>query len=231
MSKNNIGGLIYTATKNITGGQPLTEDERAVVSTLAISMKALQRNWQPIFVRETGLHQFQLIGNAIILEAAKLAGLEVVYCIQIDDSDQIEQEIINTQQLTTRRGDTSIAGVDLSPLLKRIDTMESAVNEHSELLGDVLNYLKRLMPEETIAINKENKELLRAKLEGRISRIGSGKIKDFIDEIIKNRPFYTDDDLRYKIGIFKPKKSKSSSPVHEVAWKSFVENFNIDYSI
>jgi hypothetical protein len=231
MGKDNIGSLIRTATKNIHEEQPLTDAERAIVSNLAIPMKEARRNWYPIFVRETGELQFQLIGSSLILEAAKLAGLEVVYCIQIDESAETEKEIIDTQKLIQCTGSSSTTAVDLSPLLRRIDTMESTVNHHSTALNDVFKYLSRLMPEEKLAINKDDEKLLRAKLEGRISQVGQGKIDKFIGDIIKNRPFHSDEELRYGVNILKPKKSKSASPVYERTWKSLVEQFDIDYSV
>ena len=52
MGKGNIGSLIRTATKNISSGQTLTDNEQAIVSNLSIPMKEAQRNWHPIFVRE-----------------------------------------------------------------------------------------------------------------------------------------------------------------------------------
>ena len=152
MSKDDIGSMIRTATKNISGGQPLSQSEQAIVSNLAISMRESQRNWQPIFVRETGLYQFQLIGSSLILEAAKLAGLEVVYCIQVDESENTSQDIMNFQN--TIQGTGGESGTDLSPLLRRIDQLEFTINEHSTSLKGVFKYLHRLMPDETLAINK-----------------------------------------------------------------------------
>ena len=229
MSKDDIGSMIRTATKNISGGQPLSQSEQAIVSNLAISMRESQRNWQPIFVRETGLYQFQLIGSSLILEAAKLAGLEVVYCIQVDESENTSQDIISIQN--TIQGTGGESGTDLSPLLRRIDQLEFTINEHSTSLKGVFKYLHRLMPDETLAINKESEQLLRAKLEGRISQIGEKTIDPFIKNIISNRPFHDDDDLRYRVKLLKPKKSKSSSPVHEKVLKSLIEQFDIDYSV
>lgn len=229
MSQDNIGSMIQTATKNISGGQPLSQSEQAIVSNLAISMRESQRNWQPIFVRETGLYQFQLIGSSLILEAAKLAGLEVVYCIQVDESENTFQDIINSQN--TIQGTGGKLGTDLSPLLRRIDQLETTINEHSTSLKDVFKYLDRLMPDEILAINKDTEKLLRAKLEGRISQIGKTKIEQFIEDIISNRPFHDDEDLRYRVKLLKPKKSKSSSPIHEKIWKSLIEQFDIDYSV
>jgi ParB-like chromosome segregation protein Spo0J len=126
MSKDDIGSMIRTATKNISGGQQLSQSEQAIVSNLAISMRESQRNWQPIFVRETGLYQFQLIGSSLILEAAKLAGLEVVYCIQVDESENTSQDIINIQNTIQGTGGESV--MDLSPLLRRIDQLDDTIN-------------------------------------------------------------------------------------------------------
>ena len=95
----------------------------------------------------------------------------MVYCIQVDESADTEQEITDTQQLMqgATEGSSSLA-LDLSPLLRRMDRIESTVSQHSTSLDDVFKYLRRLMPDEKLTINKDNEKLLRAKLAGRISQ-------------------------------------------------------------
>lgn len=108
MSEFDVGRLIITATENIHLTRALTQRELQDAHKIASFLSTSKRNWIPLYVKELSVYNYELVANFIILEAAKIAGLEEIYCIQIDDKIETEEQIINIQSVLTKENKTKI---------------------------------------------------------------------------------------------------------------------------
>ena len=63
-----------------------------LVKSLANKLKASNKNILPIIVKQISEDEYEAIHNTLILEAAKQAGLEFVWCIAVDN--QMETQIL-----------------------------------------------------------------------------------------------------------------------------------------
>lgn len=52
------------------------------------------RNWIPIIVKETGIDQYQIIGDTFVYAVCKAANLDKVWCIVVDDSTETENTVM-----------------------------------------------------------------------------------------------------------------------------------------
>ncbi len=63
-----------------------------LITATAKTLNALGgRNWVPVIVKEIGEDQYEVIGNSFIYAVAEAAGLEKVWCIIADSSDETTQ--------------------------------------------------------------------------------------------------------------------------------------------
>ncbi len=63
-----------------------------LVKSLANKLKASNKNILPIIVKQKSEDEYEAIYNTLILEAAKQAGLEFVWCIAVDE--KMESQIL-----------------------------------------------------------------------------------------------------------------------------------------
>jgi len=63
-----------------------------LVKSLANKLKASNKNILPIIVKQKSEDEYEAIHNTLILEAAKQAGLEFVWCIAVDE--KMESQIL-----------------------------------------------------------------------------------------------------------------------------------------
>jgi hypothetical protein len=63
-----------------------------LVKSLANKLKVSNKNILPIIVKQTSEDEYEAIHNTLILEAAKQAGLEFVWCIAVND--KMETQIL-----------------------------------------------------------------------------------------------------------------------------------------
>lgn len=226
MGKANIGDLIKTATKNIRCDRELSKEERSFADNLAPFIAQNQRNWIPVFVRELGRHDYQLIGSPVILEANKLAGLEVTYCIQVDEDEevkrQIEEGLVSPNTVAVNGGNNN-----LMPLMKRLEELEKQFKEQSEKVEQIF---EQVVPDDRLAINQESKEILQAKLSP-VPGIGEKTLPKMVKEIINQRPFYGEAELKARVSFLKPTNSKAKRPRYEQLWEGIISLYKIEYTV
>jgi hypothetical protein len=70
-----------------------TKSNAILVKSLAVKLKASNKNILPIIVKQKSEDNYEAIHNTLILEAAQHAGLEFVWCIPIDS--QMEAQILS----------------------------------------------------------------------------------------------------------------------------------------
>jgi len=131
MSLSDVGNLMCLDKDGINPGKGTNAPEFLI----KVSAKALNesggRNWVPVIVKETGEDQYEVIGNSFIFAVAEEAGLEKVWCIIADPSEQ-------TSQVTKILAGESVPKVNLSTATR--DEIQSALQyliekPNSELKG------------------------------------------------------------------------------------------------
>jgi hypothetical protein len=135
MSLSDIGHLMCLPFDEIEPGNPTEAHEYLIKSTASL-LAAQGRNWVPLIVKEVSLDRYQVIGNSFIYAVADEAGLEEVWCIIADDtedtaaiSESLAQErVVKTNLSTASREEISVA---LDYLLKQPGTPLKGVKSAS----------------------------------------------------------------------------------------------------
>jgi hypothetical protein len=139
---SDIGNLMHLYLDEIDPGEG-TDAPLFLITAAANYLNQFgERNWVPVIVKEIGQDQYQVIGNTFIYAVAEVAGLEKVWCIIADESEETKQltqilsrEIIPKINLSTASYDeikdalqylieqpgTVLKGVKLSTATTRID--------------------------------------------------------------------------------------------------------------
>ena len=84
---NILGSLMHLYIDEIDPGDATDAPEFLIKATAKILKQKGGRNWIPVIVKETGEDRYQVIGNSFVYAVAEQAGLERVWCIIADDSD------------------------------------------------------------------------------------------------------------------------------------------------
>ncbi|ESA34755.1 rho termination factor [Leptolyngbya sp. Heron Island J] len=87
-SLSDIGNLMHLYLDEIEPGEATPAPEFLIQASAQVLNQKCDRNWVPIIVKETGEDQYQVIGNSFIYAVAEEAGLERVWCVVADDSDE-----------------------------------------------------------------------------------------------------------------------------------------------
>lgn len=86
-STNSIGSLMHLPINQIDPGDATDAPEFLLKATANILKQKGGRNWIPVIVKDIGKDSYQVIGNSFVYAVAEEAGLEKVWCIIADDSD------------------------------------------------------------------------------------------------------------------------------------------------
>ncbi|NES67793.1 MAG: Rho termination factor, partial [Okeania sp. SIO2D1] len=137
-----IGKLIHLYMDEIELGGETNTPEFIITSTAKVLNETGGRNWIPIIVKEVGEDRYQVIGNSFIFAVAEAAGLEKVWCIIADKSEETEKiskilsgekipqinlstatrdEIKTALQYLIEKPDSQLKGVKLAVATNRID--------------------------------------------------------------------------------------------------------------
>src|SRR6476469_10363233 len=88
---SNIGNLMHLYLEEIEPVQG-TNVSGFLIKAAAKSLNASKgRNWVPLIVKETSEDKYEVIGNSFIYAVAEQAGLEKVWCIIADSSEETEE--------------------------------------------------------------------------------------------------------------------------------------------
>ncbi len=87
---NNVGKLMHLYLDEIDLGMGTDAPEFLITATAQTLNQSGNHNWVPVIVKETGEDQYQVIGNTFIYAVAEAAGLEKVWCIIADESEETE---------------------------------------------------------------------------------------------------------------------------------------------
>jgi hypothetical protein len=83
-----VGNLMHIYLDEITPGYGTTQPDFLIQASANLLNDRGGRNWVPVIVRKTDKNRYELIGNAFVYAIAEAAGLERVWCIVADDSDE-----------------------------------------------------------------------------------------------------------------------------------------------
>ena len=84
---NIIGSLMHLYIDEIDPGDATDAPEFLIKASANILKQKGGRNWIPVIVKETGEDRYQVISNSFVYAVAQEAGLERVWCIIANDSD------------------------------------------------------------------------------------------------------------------------------------------------
>ncbi|MBD2088399.1 Rho termination factor N-terminal domain-containing protein [Microcoleus sp. FACHB-1515] len=86
-SLSSIGKLMHLYLDEIEPGEETDAPEFLIQASAHLLNQKGGRNWIPVIVKETGEDQYEVIGNSFIYAIAEEAGLDRVWCIVADDSE------------------------------------------------------------------------------------------------------------------------------------------------
>lgn len=102
-SLSNIGNLMHLYLDEIDPGKGTDTPEFLITASAHMLNQKGGRNWMPVIVKETGEDQYEVIGNSFVYAVAEAAGLERVWCIVADNTqDTIEITRILTGEETPK---------------------------------------------------------------------------------------------------------------------------------
>jgi hypothetical protein len=84
---SDIGNLMHLYLDDISPGQGSDSTEFLIKASARLLKEKGDRNWIPLLVKEIGNDKYEVIANSFIYAVAKEAGLDRVWCIIADDSD------------------------------------------------------------------------------------------------------------------------------------------------
>lgn len=85
---SDIGNLMHLYIDEIKPGEGTDAPEFLITATAKKLHELGSRNWVPVIVKEIGEDQYEVIGNSFIYAVAEEAGLEKVWCIIADSSNE-----------------------------------------------------------------------------------------------------------------------------------------------
>jgi hypothetical protein len=130
---NDVGNLMHLYLDEIDPGEGTSAPEFLIKATAHLLNQKGGRNWIPIIVKEVGEDKYELIGNSFIYAVAEEAGLERVWCIVTDGSnDTIEVTKVLAGEATPK--------INLSKATR--DEIAAALKYLIEQPGSVLKTVK-----------------------------------------------------------------------------------------
>ncbi|MBE9032499.1 hypothetical protein IQ266_22430 [filamentous cyanobacterium LEGE 11480] len=87
---NPLGKILRLPCKFFYGE---TDAHPLVIQTIANGLKESERNILPIIAQEIDQNEYQVIANAHLLEAARIANLDFVWCMLIDEDMETQLQL------------------------------------------------------------------------------------------------------------------------------------------
>ena len=86
-SLSNIGNLMHIYLDDISTKEGIDAPEFLIKASARLLKEKDGRNWIPLLVKEISEDKYEVIANSFVYAVAKEAGLDKVWCIVADDSD------------------------------------------------------------------------------------------------------------------------------------------------
>lgn len=84
---SDTGKLMHLYVEDIDPGDGTDSPEFLIQASAHLLNQKSSRNWVPVIVKETGEDAYEVIGNSFIFAVAEEAGLEKVWCIIAEDTE------------------------------------------------------------------------------------------------------------------------------------------------
>jgi Rho termination factor, N-terminal domain len=133
---SDIGNLMHLHLNEIQPSEGTDAPEFLIKATAKKLNQLGGRNWVPAIVKEIGEDQYEVIGNSFIYAVAEEAGLEKIWCIIADSSDE-------TVELTKVLAGEITPKINLSTATR--DEIQAALQYLLEKPGSVLKGMKLLV--------------------------------------------------------------------------------------
>jgi hypothetical protein len=88
MSLSNVGNLMCLYMHEINSGKGTDAPEFFIKAAAKQLMESGGRNWVPVIVKEIAVDEYEVIGNSFVYAIAEEIGLERVWCIVADTSEE-----------------------------------------------------------------------------------------------------------------------------------------------
>lgn len=132
-SLSDIGNLMHLYLDEIDPGEGTDAPEFLIKASAHLLNQKGGRNWIPVIVKETGEDKYEVISNSFIYAVAQEAGLDRVWCIIADDSE-------DTVEVTKVLAGETIPKINLSKASR--DEIMAALQYLIEQPGSVLKTVK-----------------------------------------------------------------------------------------
>lgn len=132
-SVKDIGHLMHLYLDEIAPGQGTEAPNFLIKAAAHLLNEKGGRNWVPLIVKEVADDRYEVIGNTFVYAVAEEAGLERVWCIIADDSD-------NTAEVTRVLAGEEMPKVNLSKASR--DEIKAALEYVIEQPGSPLKTIK-----------------------------------------------------------------------------------------
>jgi len=128
-----IGNLMHLYLDEIEPGEATDAPQFLIQASAHLLNEKGGRNWVPLIVREIEGDRYQVIGNSFVYAVAEEAGLERVWCIIADNSE-------NTAEVTRVLAGEAVPKVNLSKATR--DEIKAALEYLIEQPGNPLKTVK-----------------------------------------------------------------------------------------
>ena len=138
---SDTGKLMHLYLEDIDPGETTKVPEFLIQASAHLLNQKSCRNWVPVIVKETGEDQYQVISNFFIYAVAEKAGLEKVWCIIAENTEEAieitqvlagekkpkinlsrasRDEIKTALQYLVEQPDSALKSVQISEILSRV---------------------------------------------------------------------------------------------------------------
>lgn len=146
-----MGNLISLYVDEIEINNPCDLPEFPIKASAKILNQQGGINWIPVIVKQIGESQYEVIGNSFIFAIALEAGLERVWCIVADDSDQTtELSQILAREKTPKINLSKASRDEIKSALEYLIEKPDNINEVQSLENETLKNLRVIAKERGI---------------------------------------------------------------------------------
>ncbi len=255
------GSIIQVGVKQIQQNYQLTPQDEKLATDLAlfihestkVSISAVggpdkvtrSYNWIPVYVKENGNRNYEIVGSPVVLEACKKAGLTIVNCLQLDHSKEAEKQVEylyrglvpnmenHNGNHGNSNGNTDLNLLDLKNLTRNIEVKLMA--DLKDLLAHYVNSLEAKIdtmieivtppPRPKFYINNRSQDYLFEKLRS-VKGFGGKTTPAVIQAIQKKDLFTSERELLQNVPQFWAKSRNAPS----ANFNKLRNTYEIDYS-
>ncbi len=101
--RQQIGALVYLYLEELEIEETINTPEFIIMGAAKAIREGKGKNWLPLIVTQIGANKYKIIGNSFVYAVAEKAGLEQVWCLIADDSENTKNVVKLLTQETLPR--------------------------------------------------------------------------------------------------------------------------------